>query len=658
MGKVFQTTINITYVVLLVVCISCNRSILDTDDILQVAGDNWTELEHVLDHYGNNDDTLKLKAAVYLLKNMPGHAWKQSESSQKYEEYIKDSPKRLSADSLNILWRNCTDGYSNEMYQCEDIKCITSEYLIKHIDEMFEAWHSYPWCKNIDFDLFCRYILPYRIYDERIGQCWPHEFRKKYSYLVKDISDIRVAFAKIYNAINDSLRGSSTHCPYNLDPLTILKAKGVSCEKRAIVIGAALRSFGIPVAFDYTKGFANYSKIGMHAWISSQEKSNTPLTVMGCDSIAQHGNPIDAPFFWKMDKQPKDYPIIDNPKKKIVKVYRYDYQLKEDTTHIKDVSSLYNLNGKLLLSLSKDIKKVSLLTYHPGSGWRKEFSVIPHLGRCAFNNIGTEIVYLIQVETNDSVYYHGSPMVLLKDNSIKILNPSSKTQKVNLYRKYPWLTLWYNRWSMMKGSRFEVSNDSMFKKRKIIFSFHTMPWLRNTIRLRSNESFRYVRFMPSLLSKKDVDSLTFYNGVEEVNKSSVSEVRFYSCGKELRGNVILNNINSEMANNAFDGDINTTCMHDTMHYWIGMDFGYPRNIDKIVFYPRHDDNFVRKDDLYELFYWNKAEWNSLGQRIGKEDGESIIFDNVPYNALLLLKNLTRGQEEAVFTYNKGKQIFW
>ena len=67
MGKVFQTTINITYVVLLVVCISCNRSILDTDDILQVAGDNWTELEHVLGHFGNIDDTLKIKAAVNIL---------------------------------------------------------------------------------------------------------------------------------------------------------------------------------------------------------------------------------------------------------------------------------------------------------------------------------------------------------------------------------------------------------------------------------------------------------------------------------------------------------------------------------------------------------------------------------------------------------------
>lgn len=37
---------------------------------------------------------------------------------------------------------------------------------------------------------------------------------------------------------------------------------------------------------------------------------------------------------------------------------------------------------------------------------------------------------------------------------------------------------------------------------------------------------------------------------------------------------------------------------------------------------------------------------------------TLILLLCAHNALLLLKNLTRGQKKAVFTYNKGKQIFW
>ena len=45
----------------------------------------------------------------------------------------------------------------------EDVKFITSEYLINNIELAFKVWMEQPWGKNISFDVFCEEILPYRV---------------------------------------------------------------------------------------------------------------------------------------------------------------------------------------------------------------------------------------------------------------------------------------------------------------------------------------------------------------------------------------------------------------------------------------------------------------------------------------------------------------
>lgn len=185
-----------------------------------------------------------------------------------------------------------------------------------------------------------------------------------------------------------------------------------------------------------------------------------------------------------------------------------------------------------------------------------------------------------------------------------------------------------------------------------------MPWIKNEVALKNKGAFRYFRFNPSKLNKRNADSLVFYNGLGELSKSSMADIRIYSHGKLLNGRVIYDKIDEKSAKHAFDGDNNTVCTHGTLDYWVGLELSSPKKIDKIIYFPRNDDNFIRQDDLYELFYWDSSKWTSLGQRIGEEDGKPLEYDNIPYNALFLLKNLSRGKEEAVFTYDNGKQTFW
>ena len=68
-----------------------------------------------------------------------------------------------------------------------------------------------------------------------------------------------------------------------------------------------------------------------------------------------------------------------------------------------------------------------------------------------------------------------------------------------------------------------------------------------------------------------------------------------------------------------------------------------------------DGNSVEIGDEYELFYWN-GKWVSMGKQRAKN--VSVKYKGVPQNALYLLRDLTKGTEERIFTIENGKQVWW
>jgi len=89
--------------------------------------------------------------------------------------------------------------------------------------------------------------------------------------------------------------------------------------------------------------------------------------------------------------------------------------------------------------------------------------------------------------------------------------------------------------------------------------------------------------------------------------------------------------------------------------WYGLDLKVPQTISQVGFAPRNDTNNIEPNNLYELFYWDKG-WESLGKQRAKDN--FLNYENVPKNSLFWLRNLTKGKEERIFTYDKGKQIWW
>ena len=72
-------------------------------------------------------------------------------------------------------------------------------------------------------------------------------------------------------------------------------------------------------------------------------------------------------------------------------------------------------------------------------------------------------------------------------------------------------------------------------------------------------------------------------------------------------------------------------------------------------YPEEKSNQITAGEEYELFFW-EDNWKTLGIR--KASADSVVFNRTPKGALLMIKNINKGKQERIFTYEKGEQQWW
>src|SRR5882757_1647421 len=174
---------NVFFLSVLLCLISCtgNRQQAAIEAALVDAGANRSELQKVLDHYSAPADSLQLKAAQFLIANMPYHFGYYGDEINKYriifsiidtlsyhkENVTKEDKMHIGDSLLNVY--GIPNGEQTE--KIPDTKIISADYLITNIDFAFRAWRKAPWGKKVDFEDFCDYILPYRFRNEQM-QYW------------------------------------------------------------------------------------------------------------------------------------------------------------------------------------------------------------------------------------------------------------------------------------------------------------------------------------------------------------------------------------------------------------------------------------------------------------------------------------------------------
>lgn len=612
----------------------CVTKINRLEYALEFAGENRRELEKVLEYYSN--DSLKYRAACFLIENMP--RWYAYDGWQLDTLEVlmrKDREGNLSKDD-KMRWNGFDYHTLNKIY---DSRIITSEYLIENIDLAFQEWENRPWNRTLSFDDFCDLILPYRIGNERLSN-WRSLYNAYYGNLLDSVyggNDVLMACKYINDELNrQSYRYSvEWNVPHNRADYLFDTRIGY-CREVSDLILYAMRSCGIPVAADFMPYSPDYRY--SHEWNVVRDTTGRYIQ-FGFDGL----NP--------------DRDKVEDDGRRKGKVYRYCYALQNEREILhkhsgwniggaeglywKDVTSEYFGHNQAVVNVFATGKPLISLSVFSTNGWQIiGEGVYKSKGKALFNNIEPSIIY-VPASQNNGVKPAGYPFMLDSNGHVEEFVPDTVNLEMVILKRKMALTPRTAAWGYSQiGARIDGDTDTDFKNPRIIAEIKdTMDYTFQVLEGLSPEPVKYIRYVPP------------------VGLLQLAELKLYKdtiLKKEIK---ITPLTHVPYIEKVMDGDILSYIYQksDGLIEPLLFSLDSLQQIRRLYFIARTDDNYVWKGDTYELLYFNGIDgWKSLGVKTATS--EYICFE-APRNALLWLRNRTKGREEQVFIYRSNRQWF-
>lgn len=601
---------------------SCHQESSKLDMALQMAGDNRPELEKVISHYANNPQ--KREAAEWLIANMPGHAVMWSEGIQAFADSVMSSS--LSQERANELYDSLR-AVSHTEEKRRDIESVQANFLIDNIDKAFESWETSPWRGEVNFDLFKKYVLPYRTAGELLRAGWRDSLLSTYAPVIKGCLTATEAFEKLRRKINSEKRTDRYDFPYLIDAVAMRNYYSHSCLERCVLLANVCRALGLPAVIDNCGKWANYSD-NSHTWVALVLSDGT-YTVVDDDSIARKNNIIDSSIFRLNQPMPDEYPYTPEFRKRLVKVWRQTFHLNPveympdfkgdmanrlSSPRLVDVSSEYGIDGSVSITPSAHTEGVWLCTHSLSSGWIPQAYEKVHCGIAQFKNISDSVVMLPMGIVDKKEIPVGSPFYLSNGRKIEIRPDTTWLISATFTRKYPLNANWLNRYYQIPGSRLEGCINPSFINPDTLFIIREIPIYYNSLSIISERQYRYFRIIADLPSYPNMDKFNIYDKSGHLILSEKIEKKLY------------------------------------------FDLGNPTKIGRIEYFPWNDGNFVVPGHEYELVFWNQDRWQSIARQVSQ--GYELTFNNIPSGALLILHDHTEGKEERPFILQNNRQIWW
>lgn len=592
------------------------------------------------------------KAALWLLENMRSQFSYNNTISQNYFKHLLMNK----TVDYKHLWLYFNSHNTNMPQLTADIKNIDSNDLIKNIRKALWTWNKSPWKNEISFECFCKYILPYKISTEPFYN-WRTYYWNKYSFLLKGVTNKKVAFQKIFEYEKKHFPIKNTYFPYEQDPILLDALAGGNCRQRAFHMTYVMRALGLPVATDYTPLWANYGENG-HYWVSLIDENN---------KVIIPNNIIDGVYEKSIINYNKDiFSCSIDSLKKISKIYRLTYEeikpninSKEiiryvhlNSTHTTDVTYQYHgvTQNNIIDFPSSIFSKYYVCTFSQKEGW------VPMGKAKRINNekmdIGPlyndNIIVIAKYKDGDFIPISDPYLIRHHKKPFKLEPNYSRKNNVILHRKYLLRTTWINRWSEVIGTKIETSCNSNFKSN--CYTISIINKLPNTeiinINLENNIK-NYIRILPKTNVFPVFAELRLFDRNNKIINPSLYHI--FAIGNTLTGD-------SLVTKKLQDGKLSTT-FYKRFPFWIGFKIDkIKKQIKRLQIIMWNDENQIQFGHNYELLYFTNGKWHSLGRK--RASSYYIEFEKVPRNALLLLKDLSKGKEERIFLYINNKQIWY
>lgn len=646
-------------IVAAVLLLGCSRE-SRLDIAMKEAGENRKELQTVLDHY--SFDSQKYIAAVFLIENMPyryGLEGKELDNLQMYYEAASRSdlsPQKVT-DSIQATGVKFT---KSRLEIVPDIRNVSAEFLIDHINEAFEIWRKQPWGKNIDFDTFCHHILPYRVGNEKLKP-WLREIHERFDPLLDSIRSTpdSANIIKVTEALIAKLQKIRRNYGHGLPSgLTIgpdnTRCFAGDCREFTDIQTYIMRAVGLPGGCDKMPMNGNYFL--SHFWnyvIDENGETHycsllfkTPFTERASNYPGPKGKVMRECF----ELNNEYYDRLDGYSS-LEDIYpEFRYFTDEDVTPIYSGDSIKTI----LISLrecydspKKDEYVYACLSSH--RDWVPVDVLLKDGNNLVLNDVDGDVVMRLGVYRDNKLRFISNPFnISKKDGSVRFYNPGKEKDEVCLLYKFD--DILREKFSIgMVGGVMEGSNFPDFRYKDTLHLIENPPSrLFTRVKSASDKPYRFVRYYGPDGGKCYASEVSFYG-------HRPGQVKNELLKGECIGTPNYHSDNKYPYTNVVDGDPYTSFVYEKVSGgWVGLALPSPMVIDSIVYTPRNRRNFIEAGDEYELFYCDK-EWKSLGRKIA--DSDSIIF-TAPMGSLLYLKNHSRGNQERIFEYTDGNQVFW
>lgn len=605
--------------IILITLFSCQTRNEALETALKLAGDNRGELEKVLDHYSRYPaDSLKLQAAEFLIANMPGHYTLQGDLINEYRAKIDaDTSASYFAKKALDISLSQIDQIRQVSRKEEDVEHVKADFLIRHIDISFEHLYKYPWLKDIPFDIFLEYALPYRFENERLdswrdsvqisnNELQQFTYYDNIKYTLTKISPYLFSSTRYINIANNIAQDLFQQNLYG------------DCYHISLKENLEYRTLSLPATIDCIPRYANRN--GYHYW-------NTPVS-----------------------PESKNTEVRGAFERKTAKVYRKTYSRNEIpipgkneyipefflNPFYKDVSDQYIHTADATVQPAKQSRanpRHSYLCVFNNLTWQPVVIGHTRKNNFQFKNMGKNLVYLPVYYRNKKMRPFNYPFIFNLKGEIKYLIPDTNNrQEIVIKRKYPFGKHLHDYNQALEAIMLEASNHPDFSTTDTILpGLETSHITYAQGKIETDQKFKYWRISSPV--QVTIAELSFLDNHGNTLKSNTSPADSLCFDKNPLTNIYLNHNKN-----------------------ITIDFNTSTHVSRIICLPRNDGNGIYPGDVYELFYHDLDGWQSLGRQTAT--GYSLHYNNVPQGALLWLHNHTTGIEERIFTYENGEIRFW
>ncbi|WP_146212774.1 hypothetical protein [Dysgonomonas alginatilytica] len=648
---------NLKYLLLLMLFISgCKEYPQEVSNALELAGDNRAELEIVLNHY-KNKDRKKYEAACFLISNMQYHSSKntiildsayysfffQTDSLYNtiYQNYkISDirSFKPKGYDDLRKLKRH---EFSTiplpkiEKNTLTDLQRVKSEFLLDNIDQAFEVWENNPLLKDMQFDDFKEFILPYRTTNEELLLTRSDLKKMWIDRLAPDgfsNSTFPIERYKVYinkcRWLNDYTKPEKHIAIFDL----FLPKFNMDCHNMTNWTCNSLRACGIPVVYEYTPQWKDRNR--RHFWCTSPDSKGILQPYTAPENNLREDWESDIKYAGKVYR------------KTFAANQKTPYFLAEESEYIPDEFSSpllldqtfrYHQTITLRLPFNENTNnKLAYLCMFNGDelnpvGWG---IINKKTKEVTFEQVPLNTIFVPVYYDDETILNFGEPFMVhlsgitasipmpltvnspkyifdfrVTDGVLKQLNNKADLLKgvqfvsihpnkelleeMTLLRKYPEKRKLKELQQKLVGAFFSGSNDEK-KNFDTLFVLQTapLPYLQE-IKLNNNKTYRYYSFSTADKSRVNIAHMEFLGTYSKYNNCTkptpLPITSFQSIPEKETKSDLLYRINGipiharSKPENAFDGDFETFAGSSQ----ISMDFGKPVVITHVRFIPRH-----------------------------------------------------------------------